>query len=203
MLPTQEVIDRLACRIERAYELRRPHWRRGCSSPRVWSAAALQLWEAHSGDPARLPLDPELFVASQAISERLPDPWFELTTPASKKMYRRQVYQIIQELRIALKREVRRAERAIERGRDISVVLTVNNGKLSDLGCYLVARRAGRDDLAVRFAAAAIEQHRFCPLYRSACLPLIPCEDYPVGISDVAHEPKNSAISAKFALSLN
>ncbi len=203
MLPTQEIVDRLACRIERAYELRRPDWRQGCSSPRVWSAAALQLWEAHAGDPSRLPLDPELFVASQVISAQFADPWRELASPAARKTYCRQVYQIIQELRSALKREVRRAERAIERGQDISSVLTVKNGRLSDLGCYLVARRAGRIDLADRLAAAAIQQHRFCPLYRSACLALIPCEDYPVGISDLGREPERDEFAAKFALSLN
>ena len=51
VLPTHEVLDQLAGRIEQAYGLRRPRWLRGCSTSRVWYTAALRLWEAHAGDP--------------------------------------------------------------------------------------------------------------------------------------------------------
>ncbi len=61
-------------RIERAYALRRAGWDRGCSTRRVWAAAALCLWQAHVDDPT-LPLDSELFVASQPITGSLGDPW--------------------------------------------------------------------------------------------------------------------------------
>ena len=83
VLPTQELIDQLAERIERAYTLRRQRWCRGCSTRRVWSAAALRLWQAHVDDP-QLPLDCELYVASQVINESLSDPWSELAQPAGR-----------------------------------------------------------------------------------------------------------------------
>ena len=80
------------------------------------------------------------------------------------------MYRIIEVLSSGLKKEVRLAEQAIRKGKDISNVLKIKPGRLSHLGCYIVARRAGRVDLAVRFADAANEQRRFCPLYRTACL---------------------------------
>ena len=83
MLQTHEFIGHLAGRIENAYGLRKSLWRRGCSTNRVWHAAAQRLWEAHAVDPLRIPLDAELFVASQPISALLVDPWTELAHPES------------------------------------------------------------------------------------------------------------------------
>ena len=80
MLPTQEMIDRLADRIERAFRLKRCNWRRGCSTPRIWSAAATILWQVHCENP-EIPLDPELFVASQPIAASFGDPWASLGRP--------------------------------------------------------------------------------------------------------------------------
>ena len=81
-------MDHMAGRIEQAYGLRRPRWLRGCSTSRVWYTAALRLWESHTGDPVRVPLDPELFVASQPISAPFSDPWSELAHPESARRYR-------------------------------------------------------------------------------------------------------------------
>ena len=179
MLPTYEVLDHLAGRIEQAYALRRPRWLRGCSTSRVWYTAALRLWEAHTGDPVRVPLDPELFVASQPISAPFSDPWTELAHPESARRYRTAVRRIVRQLRAELKRELVAAERSIREGHEIGGVLGRKNHRLSSLGSYILARRAGRDDLAERFAAAAASQHRSCPLYRSASLAFIPAEFYP------------------------
>ena len=88
MLPTHQMVDLLAVRVEQAYGLRVRRWWRGCSTSRVWHAAALRLWEAHADDPECVPLDAELFVASQPISVPLPDPWTELTHHDSAKRYR-------------------------------------------------------------------------------------------------------------------
>ncbi len=88
VLPTHEVLDYLAGRIEQAYALRRAHWFRGCSTSRVWYTAALRLWEAHASDSALVPLDPELFVASQPISSPLSAPWTEVAHPESARRYR-------------------------------------------------------------------------------------------------------------------
>jgi hypothetical protein len=203
LLPTQELIDRLADRIEQAYSLRRPRWRQGCSTPRVWNAAALSLWQVHVENPEQMPLDPEFYVASQAISSRFSDPWTELAGPKAGRRYRSRVYKIIADLRSGLNKEVRFAERAIQKGHEISSVLRIKQGRLSHLGCYIVARRAGRVDLADRFAAAAIEQHRFCPLYRTACLELIPRELYPVESRGFVHPSVVAPLAAMFESSPN
>jgi hypothetical protein len=203
VLPTQQVLDRLASRLEHAYGLRRPTWWRGCSTARVWFAAALRLWEAHADDPAQVPLDAELFVASQPISAPIADPWSELAAPESARRYRASVCRIVRRLRSELKREVRLAERLILRGREIAVVLSVDDGRLSPLGCLIVARRAGRPDLADRFAAAAAAQNRSCPLYRLACGLLLPADLYPVESHELAHEAEKAPRTSKILLSLN
>jgi hypothetical protein len=203
VLPTQEVLDQLSGRVEHAYGLRRPRWRRGCSTQRVWFAAALRLWEVHDQDPLRVPLDAELFVASQPISDPFADPWTELAQPEAARRYRSRVRQIVRQLCSELRREVRRAERLIRRGREISAVLGKRDGRLSPLGCLIVAWRAGRTDLADRFTAAAAAQHRSCPLYRSASLALIPGHCYPIESFTFGREPATAPRAEKILLSLN
>ena len=166
---------KLAGRIEHAYELRPSAFGGAwCSTQRVWFAAAFRLWEAHNHDPLRVPLDPELYVASQPISGPFADPWTTLAQPEAARRYRSRVKHVIRQLRSELRREVRRAERLIHRGNDIDALLSVQDGRLSALGCFIVATRAGRTDLADSFADAAAFQHRSCPLYQSASLSLVP-----------------------------
>ena len=203
MIPTQDVLDELAGRIEHAYELRHPRWRRGCSTQRCWFAAAFRLWEAHNHDPLRVPLDPELYVASQPISGPFADPWTTLAQPEAVRRYRSQVKQVIRQLRFELRREVRRAERLIHRGDDIDALLSVQDGRLSALGCFIVATRAGRTDLADCFADAAAFQHRSCPLYQSASLSLVPADLYPAESVACEHESAIPPRSKKMLLSLN
>jgi hypothetical protein len=179
VLPTQEVIDDLAGRIERAYALRRAEWRRGCSTRRVWAAAALCLWQAHTEDPT-VPLDSELFVASQPITESLGDPWVALTQPEAGRRYRSQVRRIVQRLRDELSREVQLAERQMREDAPTILASLSNNRRLSPLGCYIAAHRIGRADIADRFARPAAEQHHACPLYKAASLSLLPLDLYPV-----------------------
>jgi hypothetical protein len=176
VLPTQEQLQALAARIEEAYALRRPRWWRGCSTARVWFAAANRLWEAHLHDPLRVPLDPELFVSSQPISVPLADPWSELAERAARIRYRAKVREVIKLLTTELKREVRRAERSIREGEGIRSVVSRDNPRLSPLGCYIVAQRAGRSDLAELVQPAAASQQRSCPLYRTASLAFLPAE---------------------------
>jgi hypothetical protein len=185
VLPTQELIDDLAERIERAYTLRRPQWCRGCSTRRVWSAAAFRLWQAHLDDP-RLPLDCELYVASQTITPALSDPWSELAQPEAAARYRSRVLRIIRRLYSELKREVRLAERYIQADEGIRPTALAPNSKLSPLGCYIAAQRAGLPELAERFATAAARQHGSCPLYRPASISLLPADLYPVNRYSVA-----------------
>jgi hypothetical protein len=187
VLPTQEIIDHLAERIERAYALRRAGWDRGCSTGRVWAAAAMCLWQAQVDDPS-IPLDSELFVASQPIGGAFGDPWIELTPEEAGRRYRSQVRRIIRRLRAELRREVRRAERLMDGEVPASVASLTRDSRLSPLGCYIAARRTGRADLAALFAAGAAEQHRSCPLYRPASLSLLPADCYPIDDSSVTPE---------------
>ncbi|MFI5454784.1 MAG: hypothetical protein ACHRXM_04975 [Isosphaerales bacterium] len=203
MFATQEVLDHLASRVEHAYGLRRPRWWRGCSTQRVWFAAALRLWGVHAQDPLRIPLDAELFVASQPISTAFADPWTELAEPEAARRYRSRVRRIVRRLGSELRREVRRAERLIQRGHEMSAVLSVQDGRFSPLGCFIVAQRAGLADLADRFAAAAAAQHRSCPLYRSASLALIPADFYPDENLALVHQTTTAPRAEKTLLSLN
>ncbi len=191
MLPTQETLDRLAERIERAFTLRRSNWYRGCSTSRIWSAAAAILWEVHSKDSS-IPLDPELFVASQPLSAAFADPWTCLAQPEAGHRYRQSVRRIIRRLRAELKRELRRAQGLLRQGRALSMIIGSRDGRLSPLGLYIAMHQADRPDLAGRLRAGAIEQHHCCPLYRSACLAFLPAELYPMKATSPSVETKVS-----------
>jgi len=197
------MVDLLAVRVEQAYGLRVRQWWRGCSTSRVWHAAALRLWEAHACDPKCVPLDAELFVASQPISVSLPDPWMELTHHDSAKRYLRSVKRIVRRLRAELRREVLGGERSVQFGHDVETVLGRSNRRISALGSYILATRAGREDLAERFAVAAAAQHQSCPLYRLASMSLLPAELYPdesLAVIAVRCRTALPAASAEFSL---
>jgi hypothetical protein len=197
------MIDLLAVRVEQAYGLRVRSWWRGCSTSRVWHAAALRLWEAHAEDQGCVPLDAELFVASQPISISLPDPWTELTHHDSSKRYRLSVKRIVRRLRAELRREVLGGERSIEQGETVEWVLGGKSRRLSALGSYILASRAGRDDLAQPFAAAAAAQHQSCPLYRLASMSLLAAEHYPdesLAVNAVRNRTALRAASAECSL---
>ncbi len=202
--PPQAVIEELSGRIQQAYGLRRPDWRGGCSTDRVWGAAAGRLWAAHAADPTRVPLDAELFVASQPIAVPFADPWSELAGPESARRYRSTLRRIVRRLRGELKREIARAERLIKRGRDIREVLATA-GRISPLGCFIVAIRAEREELANSFAEAAGAQHRACPLCREASDALLARDHYPVATPFAPHEPPQDLKPRvdKLLLSLN
>jgi len=179
VLPTQETLDRLANRIERAFTLRRSNWYRGCSTPRIWSAAATILWEVHFKD-STVPLDPELFVASQPLAASFADPWTCLAQPEAGQRYKQSVRRIIRQLRTELKRELRLAENLLRQGRALSMIVASRDARLSPLGLYIAVHQAARPDLADRLRAGAIEQHKCCPLYQWASLAFLPAELYPM-----------------------
>ena len=178
VIPTQEVIDNLASRIEAAYRLRSPRWSGGCSTARVWDRAALYLWHAHVEAPESVPLDAELYVASQDIAVRFANPWLDLARPEAIRRYRCRIDLIVRRLRAELKKEIGRAERAIRQGDALQKILRPRSGRLSPLGCYITALRADRHDLAVRFRRTAALQHQACPLYRLASAAFIPADCY-------------------------
>jgi hypothetical protein len=189
VLPTQKTIDRLAERIERAFTIRHTPWYRGCSTPRLWSAAATRLWQVHRED-RRIPLDPELFIASQPLTDSFIDPWLVLAHRDAGRRYKKQVRTIIRRLRAELRREIGRAETQVLEGEPLTVVLRAPDHHLSPLGRYITAHRAGRPDLAERFRSGAIEQHHCCPLYSAACSDLLAAELYPVDGAVVESEVK-------------
>jgi hypothetical protein len=182
VLPTQECIDRLGVRIEQAFTLRCSKWYRGCSTSRVWASAATILWQAHQEDPD-LPLDPELYVASQAFNTPFVDPWLSLAHPNAARRYRRRVHGIIRQLRTELKREIRRAEVMIRQGRGLGALMRRPDHRLSPLGLFIAAHRASRADLAARLRPGVIEQHQSCPLYRLASRSFLAAGLYPVADS--------------------
>jgi hypothetical protein len=179
VLATYSVIEILGDRIERAYRRRRPSWRGVCSTPRVWGVAAETLIQAHLADHS-LPLDPELYVLAQPCDAYFANPWGELTGATAVGYYRTRVDQIIDGLRSELANEVRRAEGRIVAGQSAARVVLSRSRKLSPLGRYIVAVRAGRPALARRFLHGVAEQHRSCPLYQLAYTTFLPAETYPV-----------------------
>lgn len=182
------MIEFLAKRIERAYGLHRHGWNPGCSTKRVWALAASALIEAHRADPT-LPLDPELYVASQIRGGSFADPWKELTQPSSIRRYRFRVRRIIRALKDELCGEVQRAERLVGQGSAIEDILLEESRSLSPLGRFIAALRAGRYDLAEQLFQDAAHQHRSCPLYRQASRFLVSPEQYPVEASADAIPP--------------
>lgn len=176
---TSPTIDEIANRIKRAFLRRRPEWCGMASLDRLWAVAADHLSTLHSRDPA-LPLDPELYVAALPLKAPRCDPWNELISGASITHYRRRIRRIVHALRRELRDEVRRAEARLRRGELAEKVVLPRSRSLSPLGLYIVAQRVGRRDLAECLRTLALEQHRACPLYRAACVGLLPDEDYPV-----------------------
>jgi hypothetical protein len=191
VLPTQKMIDCLAERIERAFTIRHSPWYRGCSTPRLWSAAATRLWQVHCED-RRIPLDPELFIASQPLTDSFVDPWLLLAHRDAGRRYRKQVRSIIRLLRAELRREISRAETQVREGKQLSAVLRAPDPHLSPLGRFIMAHRAGRLELAERFRSGAIEQHHCCPLYRAACRNFLAPEFYPIDDGIVESEVKEA-----------
>ena len=183
MLHKQDLIEKLTLRIERAYLLRRRDWNSGCSTARVWSSAAVVLLKIQQDNPW-LPLDPELFVAVQPTDGPIADPWGALAQAVSGRRYRDRVRGIVRGLAAELGGEVVRAERRIRRGDAPDTVLSPEGPSLSPLGCFIIACRASRSDLAKRFLPRALIQHGSCPLYRQASRRLLPPESYPQGASE-------------------
>jgi hypothetical protein len=178
VFPSQERISVLADRLEQAYLRRYPDWSPARTSRGVWTAAASGLSMLHRNVPS-VPVDPELFVAVQP-TRPWADPWADLAQESALRRYRRHVRRIIAQLRDEIRDEVRAAERRVRRGSTLAAVLADSGGRFSALGRYVLARRAGQDELAERLRPEAERQHRSCPLYQQACRSLLPNDAYPL-----------------------
>jgi hypothetical protein len=178
------------------------HWNDGCSTARVWTAAALVLLQIHDDHP-EIPTDPEFFVASQTLDAGVVDAWSDLASPAAGEAYRRRVRETVGRLERELRREIEHAGRRIRGGRPIREVLCGGDPRLSPLSRYIVARRAGRADLAASFVAGVRAQHRSCPLYRSASLAFLPADEYPTNDLRPEADPTLHSAARKMIASLN
>lgn len=179
MIKTPRVLELLADRIECAYLHRHPDWRSTTLDRRLWTSAASILIDAHATEPW-VPLDPELFVASQ-INMGLPtDPWIDLTRRGAKIRYMRRVREIIRILQTELAGEIRWAASRLARGAAPEAVLLIPTRRMSALSRYITAIRLGRHDLADQFRSGSVEQHDACPLYRVALQKFLASEDFPV-----------------------
>ena len=179
MIATQDEIDQIGRRIERAYYLRHRQTQWAGSTVGLWSIAASRLIQPHRDDPA-IPLDPELFVAAQPIDPIRANPWSALSQEISAMRYCRHVRRVVRGLRAELQLEIRLAERRIRQGASLDEVVSPSSRSLSPLGCYIVAQRAGSDEVAELYQSSAEDQHWSCPLYRQASHPWLPFADYPV-----------------------
>ncbi len=189
MISSQEAIDAVASRIERAYRRRFPAWLPLGLSAGVWTAAAFRLLEAAKDDPS-IPVDPELYVAVQKKARLRQDPWVELTHPRSSTRYLRAIRRIARGLRAELRSELHRCERRLLQGESVDQLIASEEAKVSPLACFILAHRASRPDLSARFRAAAQGQDRACPLYRLACRPMLPAQLYPASTGDHARLPE-------------
>jgi hypothetical protein len=133
----------------------------------------------HRADPT-IPLDPELYVASQEVGHSWSDPWKELAGEAAVLRYRRRVRRIVSRLRKELRDELQRVTSRTRRGTALEALLASPSPKISPLGGFIAARNAGRLDLMEALRPTACAQHRACPLYRQACAGLLPAAAYPV-----------------------
>lgn len=198
MIATQNNLDQLADRIERAYHLRHPNWLATGLTPGVWTAAAVRLHEvvaAHSF----LPVDPELFVAAQSYKTFRRDPWCELTQEGACKAYRSAVRKIIRQLKRELAGELRRATRFLEAQGTLDELVASARSKVSPMIKLMLCHQNDRSDLALHVNSAAEAQHLACPLYRIACKNLIPGDLYPLPNQKILLQPRIVAQSRSFA----
>ncbi|WP_156512671.1 hypothetical protein [Planctomyces sp. SH-PL62] len=184
VIATQEELDHLSMRIQVAYKRRGIRWEDGCSTSRVWTAAAMTLWQCRLDDPD-VPVDPELFVASQPISRHAADPWADLACERAAQQYRKRIRRIVRQLKTELDREIRLVERMIREGRSLDAVVLDRNSRLSPMSRYIVAQRADRPDLVERWSGDALDQHDCCPLYRNAARGYLAADEYPADRSPV------------------
>ncbi len=182
------LVVRLADRIRCAYLRRYASHAAPCVSWGVWNAAAGLLLDLHRADPS-IPLDPELFVAAQVPEPGLVDPWSLLTSRRAERAYRQRILHIVNQLRREIQAEIRLGRRRLRSGVELDALFAEGRRKISPLGYFALAVRAGRPDLAQRFRGAAHAQHQACPLYRQAVAGLIPADLYPGEDAPPGDEP--------------
>jgi hypothetical protein len=177
MMPSQTTITEIADRIEMAYARKTADLISMRSSGGVWEAAATGLLMLAESDPT-IPVDAELFVAVQPV-KGWSDPWGDLASQLALMRYHREVKQIIAQLRSEIKAEMTYARKRFLSGISTTKILTDAADRLSPLGRYILAYRAGLFEMAERIRPDAERQHRACPLYQAACKGLIDDSVYP------------------------
>lgn len=197
VLKTSRVVEDVANRIERAYLHRRPEWGASSLDRRLWVSAASVLIHAHT-TAIGVPLDPELFVASQIRPGLASDPWLDLTHRVASVRYLTRIRQIVRSLRRELSEEIRWAEANLTKGAALEVVLFAESRRMTPLSRFLTATRKERPDLADHFREDSLEQHEACPLYRLAAQEFIANEAYPAASWDVGSPHTSDATAFHF-----
>ncbi len=197
MILTRHAIEQIESRIERAYLHHFPSWSLAGLDPRLWSAAAALLTDAHRLQPW-VPVDPELFVACQIRQADASDPWRTLTHASARQRYIDSLRRIVRSLRRELRGELRRIELAARLGQPLQALLLAPSRRLSPLGRYLGALHFDRTDLAAELELEARGQFQTCALYGKALEDLVPGKRH--GFDPVLPESIHSSSSFQFSV---
>jgi hypothetical protein len=132
--------------------------------PDYWirSAVALLALNRHE---THIPIDPELFVASQYERGALTIP-DDVEDAVAR--YKTSVMRTICKLKQELSEELKWLTSASRRGLSVERLIRTHSRKITPLSLYIHAQRMNRDDLADGLISQVLEQHEHCPLYRAA-----------------------------------
>lgn len=178
MITTQNSLDLLAARIERAYRLRHPSWLPTGLTPGVWVAAAKRLLDVEHA--SSIPIDPELFVAVQDFKAFRRDPWRELTQERATRSYKVAVRGLVRQLKVELAGELRWSRRFFDAGHSLDDLLALTKSRVSPMMKLVLCLEQRRPDLACVVRPAAEAQHLSCPLYQIASRRWLSGQAYPV-----------------------
>lgn len=166
----------IAIRLESAFSKFHPVSRvRSEISPDYWIRSAVALLAANRSEPM-IPIDPELYVASQfengerAIPEEVED---------AVSRYKSSVLRTICKLRQELSEELKWLTSASRRGHSVERLIRTHSRRITPLSLYIHAQRMNREDLADRLIGQVLEQHEHCPLYRAASSQWLEDNRYP------------------------
>lgn len=177
-MTSQKTLDRSAEMIKQAYLRQNSGYSPSSCSSEVWVAAAMRMHQV-AEENLGIPVDAELFVASQVYRGFRRDPWTELTQAGASRNYRQAIRKIVGLLEKEISREIRWATRKMESGASLDGLMASAKTKLSPLSKFYFAREFGRSDLADRYRDDARDQHLSCPLYETAFRNLLPSMIYP------------------------
>ncbi len=144
-------------------------------SPDYWIRSAVALVAANKLEPL-IPIDPELFIASQFDNGESSVPE---DVEGAVARYKSSVMRTICKLRQELSEELKWLTSASRRGMSVERLIRTHSRKITPLSLYIHAQRMNRDDLADGLISQVLEQHEHCPLYRAASIQWLEDGRYP------------------------